>query len=105
KSFRASRLGLLLKLPAVLLFAAERALGAGPEGFAVGIVAQSAGLDPSGGMHLRPSPGMLPGAGVGLAATHSCVLVLQLPPTCLQSVSVWQAAWHIPVRQRVPRAQ
>jgi hypothetical protein len=53
--------------------------GQAPRGFPCESFAQSAGFDPSAGMHLRPSPGMVPGAGLGLAVLHN--EFVQLPPT------------------------
>lgn len=37
--------------------------GQAPSGLPLSSTAQSGGLEPSGGMHFFPSPGMLPGAG------------------------------------------
>jgi hypothetical protein len=44
--------------------------GQAPSGFPCESVAQSAGFDPSGGMHFRPSPGMVPAPGCCDEPTH-----------------------------------
>jgi hypothetical protein len=76
--------------------------GQRPSGLPLLSVAQPAGFDPSGGMHLRPSPGTAdPPLDDEVGAAH-CAFTQRFDA---QSASWRHPSWHVPSVHTVPFRQ